>query len=211
MQPAGAFALNRVEARELACTRGGRAVFSGVSFGLERGQALAVTGPNGAGKSSLLRLLAGLLRPDSGRIHFEGRAEDEPVTHYFGHADAQKPALTLREALRFWSSLYQQQGQVALDADFNEAADAVGLRNALDLHVGVLSAGQRRRAGLARLVLTPRPLWLLDEPAASLDSEGETLLARLMREHLGRGGLIIAATHQDLPVAPAAVLNLGAA
>ena len=208
MPTAEAFALNCVEARELACSRGGRAVFSGVSFRLERGQVLAVTGANGAGKSSLLRLIAGLLRPEAGSIRFEGRVEDEPVTQYLGHADALKSALTLRETLRFWSVLHQQ-GRVAADADFSEAADAVGLGHALDLHVGVLSAGQRRRAGLARLTLAPRPLWLLDEPTASLDSDGEALLGRLMRGHVSRGGMIVAATHQHLPVASEAVLKLG--
>lgn len=199
-----------LEARELACSRGGRPVFSGLSFRLEGGQVLAVTGPNGAGKSSLLRLLAGLLRPDSGEIACEGQREDEPVAHYLGHADALKPALTLAETLSFWAALYQQ-GRVVLDADISDAAEAVGLGHATELHIGVLSAGQRRRAALARLLLSPRPLWLLDEPTAALDSEGEALLQRLMTKHTDRGGLIVAATHQALPMAAHAVLELEAA
>jgi heme exporter protein A len=207
MPKAEAFAPISVEAQNLSCSRGGRRVFSGVSFRVERGEVLAVTGPNGAGKSSLLRLLAGLLRPDSGSIAVEGRVEDEAVVHYLGHADALKPALTLAETLRFWAVLFRQS-RAAAQADVTKSADAVGLGHALDLPVGVLSAGQRRRAALARLTLSPRPLWLLDEPAAALDSDGEALLQRLMRDHIHRGGLIVAATHQALPVAPDAVLEL---
>ena len=209
--PDGAFTPLVLEARNLGCVRGGRDVFSGVSFRLDAGRALAVVGPNGAGKSSLLRLIAGLLRPASGEILFDGRAEDLPVTHYVGHADALKPALTLRETLRFWGGVYLQQGRVILDDDIDETAEIVGLCHALDLHVAVLSAGQRKRAALARLLLSPRPLWLLDEPASSLDSDGEALLGRLMTAHLSRNGLIVAATHQDLPVPAHAALALGTA
>lgn len=198
-----------LEATDLACIRGGRLVFSGVSFRLEGGQVLAVTGPNGSGKSSLLRLIAGLLRPSAGSFRLQGGTEDDGAIHYFGHADALKPALTLRETLRFWSKIYQQQGRVALDPDFEEAVGNVGLLHALDLTVGVLSAGQRRRAGLARLILSPRPLWLLDEPTSSLDRDGEALIGSLMRKHLSGGGMVVAATHQNLPVRPNHALELG--
>jgi heme exporter protein A len=207
--PSGAFAPLVLEARDLACVRGGRSVFSSLSFRLEPGRLLAVTGPNGAGKSSLLRLLAGLLRPAAGRIRFEGGDEDASVIHYLGHADALKPALTLRETLRFWGAIYRQQGRVALDDDIDEAAETAGIGHALDLPVSVLSAGQRRRAALARLLLAPRPLWLLDEPTSSLDSDGQTLLGRLMEHHIARGGLIVAATHQAMPLAAHATLDLG--
>jgi heme exporter protein A len=207
--PSGAFAPLVLEARDLACVRGGRSVFSSLSFRLEPGRLLAVTGPNGAGKSSLLRLLAGLLRPAAGRIRFEGGDEETSVAHYLGHADALKPALTLRETLRFWGAIYRQQGRVALDDDIDEAAETAGIGHALDLPVSVLSAGQRRRAALARLLLAPRPLWLLDEPTSSLDSDGETLLGRLMEHHIARGGLIVAATHQAMPLAAHATLDLG--
>jgi heme exporter protein A len=183
-----------VEARDLACRRGGRLVFAGVSFCLRAGEGLAVTGPNGSGKSSLLRLLAGLLRAEAGELRFEG-ADDEPVIHYFGHADGLKPALTLAETLQGWAALYGGDR-----AGVGTAAEAVGLGHALPLPVGVLSAGQRRRAGLARLLIAPRPLWLLDEPNAALDSGGEAMLGRLMAEHLAAGGLIVAATHQKLPL-----------
>jgi len=198
-----------LEATDLACIRGGRLVFSGVSFRVEGGQVLAVTGANGSGKSSLLRLIAGLLRPSGGSFRVQGGTEDDGAIHYLGHADALKPALTLRETLRFWSKVYRQQGRVALDPDFDEAAEKVGLIHALDLTVGVLSAGQRRRAGFARLLLSPRPLWLLDEPTSSLDRDGEALLGSLMRGHLSGGGMVVAATHQDLPIEAHATIHLG--
>jgi len=207
--PPGAYAAITVAAADLACSRGGRLVFSGLSFRLGPGQLLAVTGPNGAGKSTLLRAIAGLLRPTAGTIHIEGQAEDAAVAHYLGHADPLKPSMTLRETLRFWAVVYRQQGRVALDADFDECAETVGLRHALDLPAGVLSAGQRRRAGLARMMLSPRPLWLLDEPTSSLDSEGEALLGSLMQSHISAGGLIAAATHRDLPIRADAKVNLG--
>jgi len=169
---------------------------------------LAVTGPNGSGKSSLLRLLAGLLRPQAGRIQFQGSGEDEAPTHYLGHADALKPALTLRETLRFSAALY---GGDAADANLETAAEIVGLCHALDLPVGVCSAGQRRRAGLARLILSPRPLWLLDEPGAALDSGGEALLGSMLAGHLARGGLVIAATHHALPLTSQHTLDMATA
>jgi heme exporter protein A len=195
-----------VEAENLACRRGGRLVFTDLSFRAEAGKLLAVTGPNGSGKSSLLRILAGLLRPEAGTLRVEGMSEEEPATHYLGHADALKPALTLRETLRFWAALYSGG-----HAGETPAAEAVGLAHALDLPADVLSAGQRRRAGLARLLIAPRPVWLLDEPTAALDRDGEALVGRLIEGHLAADGLAIAATHQALPVAPHAVLDLAQA
>jgi heme exporter protein A len=188
--------------------RGGREVFAGLSFTLGSGEMLAVTGPNGSGKSSLLRLLAGLLRPEAGGIRFHGCGEDEAVAHYLGHADALKPALTLGETLRFSAALY---GGETAQASADRAAEMVGLGHALDLPVGVLSAGQRRRAGLARLILSPRPLWLLDEPGAALDSDGEALLGKLLSDHLARGGLVIAATHHALPLPAQHILDMATA
>jgi heme exporter protein A len=167
------------------------------------GAFLAVTGANGSGKSSLLRVLAGLLRPEGGGFTVAGRQGDEPIAHYLGHADALKPTLTLRETLRFWAALYGGRGDLA------DAAGQVGLGHALALPVGVLSAGQRRRAGLARLLIAPRPLWLLDEPASALDRHGEAMLACLLEQHRAAGGIIVAAIHGDFPVTPDAVLNLG--
>lgn len=207
MPPAGAFGRLAIEAEDLACARGGFLVFSNVSFRVRFGQLLTVTGPNGSGKSSLLRLLAGLLRPQAGRLWFEGGGDEDAIAHYVGHADALKPALRLRETLRFWATIYGADDLG--EAQFRDTAAAVGLDHALDLPVRVLSAGQRRRIALARLLISPRPLWLLDEPAAALDRLGEALLERMMRAHLAAGGLIVAATHADLPVPSDAVLDLG--
>ncbi len=201
-KPVNRFPRLRVEADALECTRGGRVVFRDVSFSLGAGRLLAVTGPNGAGKSSLLRVLAGLLEPSAGRLVLtadgEGGGEDaETPFHYLGHLDGLKPAMSLRENLDYWCRIYNRP--VAGD-DLRAATDRLGIGHALDLPVGVFSAGQRRRACLARIRLVPRPLWLLDEPTSALDSAGETVLGQLMDEHLKAGGSIIAATHLDLPV-----------
>lgn len=169
------------------------------------GEFLAVTGANGSGKSSLLRILAGLLRPESGAFTVEGRQGEEPIAHYLGHSDALKPTLTLRETLHFWAVLYGG------DDPCDEAAGQVGLRHALGLPVGVLSAGQRRRAGLARLLIAPRPLWLLDEPGSALDRDGAAVLAALLERHRATGGIAIAAVHGDPPVTPDAFVDLGRA
>ncbi len=178
-------------------------MFSGVDFSLPSGALLAVTGANGAGKSSLLRILAGLLRPEAGTVIRLGGASS---LHFLGHLDGLKGAFTLREMLRFWSDLLGsgegREERVVL------AAEEVSLAHALDLPSGVLSAGQRRRAGLARLLLARRPIWLLDEPGSGLDRDGEALLGRLLDRHRGEGGIAIAATHQALPVTPSAVLDL---
>jgi heme exporter protein A len=195
-------------ARELVCSRGGRVVFAGLSFRIASGGLLAVVGPNGAGKSTLLRTIAGLLQPESGTLRLEGRRPDESLAHYLGHADALKNALTLREMLRFWAVLFGAQ----TDAGTTEkAAERVGLAHAMDLPAGVLSAGQRKRAGLTRLLIAARPVWLLDEPASALDREGEALLGELLTQHLASGGLAIVAAHQELPVPPTSVLELKAA
>ncbi len=198
-------------ASDLACTRGGRPVFSGVEFSLGSGELLALTGPNGSGKSSLLRLLAGLLRPAGGSIRLSpgaggagAVAADEhagELIHYFGHLDGLKPVFTLHENLAFWRALYGP-GEAGTALPIGEAIGAVGLGHMQDLPVSVFSAGQRRRAGLARLLTAPRPVWLLDEPTAALDSDGEAMLGGLMEAHLAAGGMIVAATHLTLPVAP---------
>jgi heme exporter protein A len=180
-----------------------------VSFRVAAGELLALVGPNGAGKSSLLRLIGGLLRPEAGALRLDGWSGEDPPAHYVGHLDALKPALTLGETLRFWAALHRGGGRIGGAPE--ESAAAVGLGHALDLPTGVFSAGQRRRAALARLLLAPRPLWLLDEPASALDREGEALLKQLIEGHLRSRGIVIAATHQPLPVAADAVLDLGAA
>ena len=165
---------------------------------------MAVVGPNGAGKSSLLRIAAGLLRPSSGVLEVVG--EDGDGRHYLGHQDALKPTATLGETLAFWAALFCAERP--RPDTIRAAADRVGLAHALQLPAGILSAGQRRRAGLARLVIAPRPVWVLDEPAAALDRDGVALIGSLLQEHLAGGGMAIIATHDALPVSPGFTIDL---
>jgi len=181
----------------LGCVRGFRNVFSDLNLQLSSGDALALTGPNGAGKSSLLRLLAGLLRPSAGRVALEGDTDERTIAeraHYLGHLDAFKTALTVGENIEFW--IHYLGGK----HDAAPALAAVGLESLEHLPAAYLSAGQRRRLSLARLIAVSRPLWLLDEPASALDSAGQEMLAGLMRAHLARGGMIVAATHGPLGI-----------
>jgi heme exporter protein A len=192
----------RVSGTGLTAVRGGRTVFSGVSFALAGGEALAVTGANGAGKSTLLRLVAGLLAPVAGNVALEPMPDDNSI-HYLGHLDGLKTALTVRQNLEFWRVVWNGAG---VDA----ALTRFGLEALADLHAGALSAGQRRRVALARLLVAKRPLWLLDEPATSLDANAEAMLGAVVAEHLSGGGMAMVATHRLLPF-PAATLMLGAA
>ena len=195
---AGWAALIRLSATGLACVRGGREVFSGLEFSVAAGEALAVLGPNGAGKTTLLRALAGLLRLAAGRVELTG-GEAEAVlaeqVHYLAHLDALKPALSVAENLTFWAR-FLGGGR----ASVAEALAAAGLDRVADLPAAYLSAGQRRRLSIARLVAVARPVWLLDEPSAALDTAGQGMLAALMSRHLASGGMIVAATHAPLGV-----------
>jgi len=188
----------------LSCSRGGRSLFQGLSFGLSRGQAILVTGPNGAGKTSLLRLVAGLLVPTAGRIALEG--SDGTVgeaSHFVGHLDAVKGALTAGENLVFGRALLGGG-----DTSIELALERFGIGALQDLPAQVFSAGQRRRLALARLLVAPRPIWLLDEPTTALDTSGQQMLARLMAEHRAGGGVIVAATHATLDLKDARKISL---
>ena len=180
------------------CVRGGREVFSGLDFEASGGELLAVTGRNGSGKTSLLRLVAGLLATAGGSITLEGGDAELTLSeqaHYLGHRDALKPALSVMENLAFWRDFL---GGEAFDA--TESLSSVGLDHAAHLPAAFLSAGQRRRLSLARLIAVRRPLWLLDEPTTALDTAGQSVVAGLMRDHLARGGVIVAATHAALGI-----------
>jgi heme exporter protein A len=200
----------RLRAHDIAIERGGRTILAGLSFEARAGAALIVTGPNGAGKSSLLRAIAGLLPLAAGAFALEGGASEASIgeqAHYLGHADALKGALTAGENLAFWAG--------ALDGDASSGAARgalarLGLAPIADFPVRALSAGQQRRVALARLLVAPRPLWLLDEPASALDAAAQDLFAAIMREHLAAGGLIVAATHAPLALEGAETLRLGA-
>jgi heme exporter protein A len=189
----------RLSGRDVRCVRGGREVFSGLDFEAASGEALAVTGPNGSGKTSLLRLIAGLLTIADGSIGLEGGETELTLpeqAHYLGHRDALKSALSVLENLSFWRDFL---GGEAFDASASLAA--VGLDHAAHLPAAYLSAGQRRRLSIARLLVVRRPVWLLDEPTSALDTTGQSMFAALMGDHLARGGLIVAATHAPLGIA----------
>ena len=189
----------RLSGRGVRCVRGGREVFSGLDFQASSGEALAVIGANGSGKTSLLRMIAGLLTIADGSIGLEDGESELTLpeqAHYLGHRDALKPALSVTENLAFWRDFL---GGEAFDA--REGLGAVGLDHAVDLPAAYLSAGQRRRLSIARLLAVRRPIWLLDEPTNALDAAGQSMFAALMNDHLARGGLIVAATHAPLGVA----------
>lgn len=186
--------------------RGEREVFRALNFSVAAGQGLLLTGRNGAGKSSLLRMIAGLLRIAGGRLELSGGQPDRGIgeqSHYLGHQDALKSSLTAMENLRFWIRYLDGRGEP------QTALDAVGLGALRDLPAAYLSAGQKRRLSLARLVAIERPLWLLDEPTSTLDAAAQTMLHDFMHRHLAGGGLIVAATHQTLGLDNVRELRLG--
>jgi heme exporter protein A len=191
----------------LTCQRGGRTVFSGLNFSLSGGEAMMVTGRNGAGKSSLLRMIAGLICISAGRLDLSGGEDDATLAeqaHYLGHQDALKPSLTVIENLRFWAEFLGDAG-----ATLEPALAAVDLAPLADLPAAYLSAGQRRRLSIARLIAAKRPLWLLDEPTSALDVPSQDRLTGLMRNHLAGGGMIMAATHGPIGLERARELKVG--
>lgn len=196
----------------LALRRGQRVLFEALTLSLKAGEAAALTGANGAGKTSLLRAVAGLLRPEAGTISFsdasggdldpdEARAR---AVHLHGHHDGLKSQRTAGQELAFWSRWLGGDA-----AGMAQAIEQLDLKPLLALDVRVLSAGQRRRLALARLLAAPRPLWLLDEPMAPLDAARRGQFGELMREHLEEGGMILAAVHDPLPI-PATSMEIGA-
>ena len=192
--------------QDLTCERGGRIVFRNVALSLKAGQLMQLTGPNGSGKSSLLRLIAGLNESTGGTLTLSGGAEDLSVgqqAHYIAHQEAVKTALSVAENLAFWRDFMG-------GGDVEEALAAFDLSRLSSYPAGLLSAGQKRRLALARLVLVPRVLWLLDEPTVGLDTASLTRLVTVMEGQLARGGMIIAATHVPLGRDPDCRLDMGA-
>ncbi|MBK0020086.1 heme ABC exporter ATP-binding protein CcmA [Brucella pseudogrignonensis] len=186
----------RLGAENLAGERGGEPIFAGLSFEVSSGEALIVTGPNGSGKSTLLRIICGLLAPEAGKIELLEDRAASPVRaacHYLGHQNAMKPALSVRENLLFWQKF---NGSARFDID--EALEAVDLPGVEHLPFGYLSTGQKRRVSIAKLLISHRPLWIVDEPTAGLDKASEARFAELMRDHMRDGGMVIAATHIPL-------------
>lgn len=180
-----------LEVRNLAAARGLRLLFEEVSFDVAAGESLELRGPNGSGKSTLLRILAGLTRPQTGTVKLSG-PDDVNGLHYLGHLDAVKPAETAGEQAHFWARYFGHDPAVA-----RAAMKRVGLGSRAAVPGRGLSAGQKRRLALTRLLIEPRPLWLLDEPTAALDTEGRDLVAQLVSEHRASGGLVIAAVHGE--------------
>jgi heme exporter protein A len=190
---------------KLSAVRGGRTLFADLSFALSAGQALLVTGPNGAGKTTLLRTIAGFLQPAAGQIALEDGKLDYPLSeqcHYVGHLNAVKVSLSVGENAGFWRGF-----QGGAHDRVEPALATFGLQPLRDIPAGYLSAGQKRRLGLARLLLAERPVWLLDEPTASLDEAAQRTLTDVINRHLGAGGLV--ATHMPLELANARELRLG--
>jgi heme exporter protein A len=187
-----------LEVENLAAARGLRVLFEGMAFSLAAGDILELRGPNGAGKSTLLRILAGLTRPLAGEVRFAGKTEavDEdqvgPPRHYLGHADAIKPNESAGEQARFWARFFGHGDDAG-----SQALERIGLASRRDVPGRGLSAGQRRRLALARLLIDPRPIWLLDEPVAALDTEGRASVADLVAKHSADGGVTVVAMHGE--------------
>ncbi|VAV99861.1 ABC transporter involved in cytochrome c biogenesis, ATPase component CcmA [hydrothermal vent metagenome] len=194
-----------LKSTDLCATRSGRRVFEGLSFTVSAGEALILKGPNGSGKSTLLRILAGFGEAAGGSIELVGGDPERRMAescHYVAHADALKVALTARENLSFWAEYHGGGEPLA-------ALEALGIGHLANIPSGLLSAGQKRRLGLARLMLSPRDVWLLDEPAVSLDTASQDRLAGLMAGHVADGGIVVAATHMPLGINSARELELG--
>ncbi len=190
----------RLTAENLTIERGGRVIVRDLSFAVGSGEALILSGPNGAGKTTLLRTIAGFLQPAAGTLHLEG-GEPGAVTsehcHWVGHLNAVKGSLTVAENARFWVA-YSATANVGPSHGITEALRRFDLAPLADVPARILSAGQTRRLALARLMLTPKPIWLLDEPTVSLDAPSQRLLTEVIDTHTSAGGIVIAATHIPL-------------
>jgi heme exporter protein A len=202
----------RLVAEALSARRGEDLIFTNISFTLAAGESLVLTGRNGSGKSTLLRVVAGLLLPEAGEARCEIDGEDEArpageLSHYLGHRNGMKRELTVIENLLFWKDYLGDVGERS-GLGVEEAANAVDLAGILHLPYGYLSAGQQRRFAMARLLVAHRPIWILDEPTAALDSRADRLFEDLVRQHRATGGIVLAATHQPLGMEGAQTLEM---
>ncbi|MEM9104090.1 MAG: heme ABC exporter ATP-binding protein CcmA [Pseudomonadota bacterium] len=190
----------RLVAEKVCVARDGHVFFSGISFALETGDALQVVGPNGVGKSTFLRVLAGMLPDAEGTVRLEGVDVESAAegAHYLGHRNGMKMPLSVHENLTFWQRFMSTSSFDGRECSIDEALVRVGLEGLDHLPFGYLSAGQQRRIAMARLLVAFRPLWLLDEPTAALDTEAQAMFAGLVRDHLSAGGMAIVATHHGL-------------
>lgn len=206
----------RLTAENLSARRGEDLIFKDISFTLGSGESLVLTGRNGSGKSTLLRTVAGFLRPETGRISWHSDAGETDMRaaeacHYLGHRNAMKAELSVFENLSFWkrffaASHFAEGGGESLCVE--DAAQAVGLGDITHLPFGYLSAGQQRRMAFAKLLVSRRPVWILDEPTAALDVSAEDVFTSLIKAHLGEGGIVLAATHQPLGLKHARELQM---
>ncbi|MFT3726932.1 MAG: heme ABC exporter ATP-binding protein CcmA [Terricaulis sp.] len=193
-----------IRADGLAIRRGARILFENLNFAARAGEFVEIRGANGAGKTSLLRAIAGFLRPHGGSIAFENADEPSLALHYVGHLNGLKGGVSARAHMRYWAGLLEGDGPL------DEAAAKLGVAALLDLPARVLSQGQQRRVSLTRLLMAPRPIWLLDEPAAGLDSAGRNIIADLVAAHCAVGGLVLAAVHEPLGATPVQTIMVGA-
>lgn len=199
--------------QDLVCIRGERLVFSKLNFTLESGGCLTLIGHNGAGKSSLLRMMAGLLRPAAGTMTWDGQGvlddmdEHRDRLHYVGHHDAIKPVLTVEENLKFWAGLRSDASEA--QANFREALDVFSIAHLIDIPGRFLSAGQKRRANLARIIASKSPVWLLDEPTTALDKESIKKLEEVIEKHRENGGMVVLSTHSDMNIKDQQILDVG--
>lgn len=186
----------------LSCRRGERMLFENLSFTAKSGELLVLRGPNGVGKSSLMRILSGLLKAHSGQVILESEAgaysDLAEEAHYLSHHNALKPTLSVLENLAFWRAFMARVGEPSTGFTALQALQALGVAHLLDLPCDVLSAGQKRRVAMARLLVAPRAIWLLDEPTAALDAAADKLVGACITNHVKSGGLVLAATHLPL-------------